>query len=112
MEKEKERDPPWRAEKPCFEGGRKTEKELWRERERQTLRSKRHRQSTQERERDREYNVTRTAHISTQWHTLSAPFPVPIHIQHHHTCSSVETHNFWVEDSCRGNVPVVSHISK
>jgi len=34
--------------------------------------------------------VTRTAHISTQWHTLTTRFSLPIHIQHHHTCSSVE----------------------
>jgi hypothetical protein len=89
-EKERERDPPRRAGEPCFEEGRKTEKELWRERERGKLRSKRQRQSTQERDRDREYNVTRTAHISTPWHTLTARLSLPIHVQHHHPCSSVE----------------------
>ena len=111
-EKKRERDTPRRAENPCFEGGRKTEKKLWRERGRRILRSKRQRQSTQRRERDREYNVTHAAHMSTQWHTLTARFSLPIHIQHHHTCSSVETHNFWVGDSYRGYVPVVSRISK
>ena len=89
-EKERERDPPRRAGEPCFEEGRNTEKELWRERERGILRLKRQRQSTQERERDREYNVTRAVHIITQWHTLTTRFSLPIHIQHHHTCSSVE----------------------
>ena len=39
-EKERERDPPRRAGKPCYEGGRKTEKELWREKERGILKLK------------------------------------------------------------------------
>jgi len=89
-EKERERDPPRHAGDPFFEEGRKTEKELWRVRGRGKLRLKRQRKSTQERERDREYNVTRAAYISTQWHTLTVPLSLPIHVQHHHPCSSVE----------------------
>ena len=26
---ERDREPPWRAGEPCFEEGRKTDKELW-----------------------------------------------------------------------------------
>jgi len=47
------------AGEPYFEEGRKTEKELRRETERGKLRSKRQRHRTQERGRDREYNVIR-----------------------------------------------------
>jgi hypothetical protein len=36
------------------------------------LKSKRQRHRTQERGRDREYNVTRAAHISTQWNAVTA----------------------------------------
>jgi len=57
------------------------------------------------------YNVTRAAHISTQWHTLTARFSLPIHIQHHHMCSSEENNILLVAYSCRGNGPVVFHIS-
>jgi len=53
-QKETDREPPWRAGEPCFEEGRKTEKELRRERERGKLQSKRQRHTTQERGRDRE----------------------------------------------------------
>jgi len=67
-----EREQPWRAGEPCFEEGRKTEKELRRERERGKLQSKRQRHRTQERGKDREYNVTRAAHISTQWNAVTA----------------------------------------
>jgi len=73
-QKETDREAPWRAGEPCFEEGRKTEKELRRERERGKLQSKRQRHRTQERGRDREYNVTRAAHISTQWNAVTAHF--------------------------------------
>jgi len=98
---------------PYFEEGWKTErqKELRRERERGKVRSKQ--QSTQETGKDREYDVTRAAHLSTQWHTVTARLSLPVQIQHHHSCSSVGKRNtFWEGDSCRENVPVVSHISK
>jgi len=95
------------------EGERKKETKNYQERERRKLRLKRQKQSTQEKERDREYHVTRAAHIGTQWHAVTAHLSLPIHIQHHHTCSSVGKRNtFWVTDSCRGSVPVVSQISK
>ena len=71
-QKERDREPPWHAGEPCFEEGRKTEKELRRERERGKLQSKRQRHRTKERGRDREYNVTRAAHISTQWNVVTA----------------------------------------
>ena len=71
-QKERVREPPWRAGEPCFEEGRKTEKEQRRERERGKLKSKQQRHRTQERGRDREYNVTRAAHISTQWNAVTA----------------------------------------
>ena len=113
----RERDPPRRAENPCFEGVRKTEKELRREKERGILRSKRQRQSTEEKERDREYNVTRAAHISTQCHTLITRFSLPIHIQHHHACSSVENNilsglDTVVEEMCLWCLTLVSKLQQ
>ena len=53
-QKERVREPPWRAGEPYFEEGRKTEKELRRERERGKLKSKQQRHRTQESGRDRE----------------------------------------------------------
>ena len=97
-EKEREREPPWCAGESYFEEGRKTEKELRRDRERGKVRSKQ--KNTQERGKDREYDVTRTTHISTQWYAVTARLSLPIQIQHHHTCSSVGKQNtFWVGDS-------------
>ena len=61
---ERDRETPWRAGESCFEEGRKTEKEIRRERERGKLKSKQQRHRTQERGRDREYTVIRAAHIS------------------------------------------------
>jgi hypothetical protein len=56
--------------------------------------------NTQERGKDREYDVTRAAHISTQWYAVTARLSLPVQIQHHHTCSSVGKRNtFWVGDS-------------
>jgi len=97
-EKEREREPPRRAGESYFEEGRKTEKELRRDRERGKVRSKQ--KNTQERGKDREHDLTRAAHISTQWYTVTARLSLPVQIQHHHTCSSVGKRNaFWVGDS-------------
>jgi len=57
-------------------------------------------QSSQERGKDREYNVTRDVHISTQWYAVTVRLSLPVHIEHHHKCSSVGKRNtFWVGDS-------------
>jgi len=94
-EKEREREPPRRPGESYFDEGRKTEKELRRDRERGKVRSKH--KNTQERGKDREYDVTWAAHISTQWYAVTARLSLPVHIQHHHTCSSVGKRNtFWV----------------
>jgi len=112
--RKRERESCHGAQEPLLWGGekdRKTEKELQRERELGKVRSKQ--QSTQETGEDREYDVTRAAHISTQWHAVTARLSLPVQIQHHHSCSSVGKQNtFWVRDNCRGNVTVMSHISK
>jgi len=111
--KERERDPPRRAGEPCCEEGRKKDKELWRERERGVLRLERQRQSTQERERDREYSVTRNTHISTNDKRLPHASPYPSTFNTITRVHLWKTKNiFWVGDSCRGNMPLVSHIIK
>ena len=61
-EKEREREPPRRPGESYFEKGRKIEKELRRDIEQGKVRSKH--KNTQERGKDREYDVTRAAHIS------------------------------------------------
>jgi len=56
--------------------------------------------NTQERGKDREYDVTQAAHISTQWYVVTARLSLPVQIQHHNACSSVGKRNtFWVGDS-------------
>jgi len=38
----------------------------------------------QERERDREYDLTRAANSSNQWHAVTERLSLPIHIENHH----------------------------
>ena len=93
-EREREIVPPRRPGESYFE----EEEELRRGRERGKVRSKH--KNPQERGKDREYDVTRAAHISTQWYAVTARLSLPVQIQHHHTCSSVGKRNiFWVGDS-------------
>jgi len=74
-EKSRERDPPRRAGESYFEEGRKTEKELRRNRERGKVKSKQ--KNTQERRKDREYDVTLAAYISTEWYAVTHASPYP-----------------------------------
>ena len=50
-------------------------------------------QNTQETGKDRDYDVRRAAHISTQWHAVTARLSLPVQIQHHDSCSSVGKRN-------------------
>ena len=72
---EREREPPRRAGEVYFEEGRKTEKELRRDREREKVKSKQ--KNTQERRKDREYDVTLAAYISTEWYAVTHASPYP-----------------------------------
>ena len=56
--------------------------------------------NTQERGENREYDVTLSAHIRTQWYMVTTRLSLPVQIQYHHTCSSVGKPNtYWVGDS-------------
>jgi len=66
----------------------------------------------QERGKDREYDVTRAAHKSTQWYAVTAHLSLPVQIQHDHVLVCRETKYFLGRRQCRGNVPVVSHIGE
>jgi len=97
-EKKRERERPRHAGESYFEEGRKTEKELRRDREKGKVRSKQ--MNTQERGKDREYDVTQATHISTQWYAVTTRLSLPVQIQRHHTCLTVGKRNtFWVGDS-------------
>jgi len=105
-DKVREREPPRRTGEPCFEEGKKTEKELRRERERGKLRSKQ--KSMHEKGKDREYDVTRAAHVSTQWYAVTVRLSLP---GPDSTSSNMfvcrETQYFLDRRQCRGKVPVV-----